>query len=153
MAQVTFYLLDEIEKDEHAALLHAACHLTSQCYRNKQKCLLLCADKSSAEKLDDLLWQLPVEAFVPHNLTGEGPANGTPVEVCWEMPSRPGKGVLINLTTELPQNADRFAQVYDFVPADEDLKQQARERYKHYRAAGHQLDTRPAKTLYENIDG
>lgn len=153
MAKVTFFLLEEVRKDAHPAELHAACQLASQNYRQKQRCLLLCKDQAEAEQLDELLWQLPVEAFVPHNLSGEGPANGTAVEICWEMPARPNKGVLINLTGNLADNHQRFSTIYDFVPAEESLKQQARERYKHYREAGHQLDTRPATTLYENIDG
>ena len=145
--------MDDEQVAEQPAQLHAACQLASQCYRQKQRSLILCENQNAAEAMDELLWQLPTDAFVPHNLTGEGPANGTPVEICWEMPAYPNKGVLINLGRELPQNIQRFAKIYDFVPADETLKQQARERYKHYRAAGHNLDTQPAKSIYENIDG
>jgi len=150
MAQVTFYLLDEIaqvnDMPQHFAL---ACLLATRSYRNKQKCSVYCQDQQAAEQFDELLWQLPNDAFVPHNLAGEGPASGTPVEICWQPPSQFNRPVLINLSAQVPDFHHRFRQVYDFVPAVEQLKVQARERYKHFRAAGCQMDTLPASSINE----
>ncbi|MDF2178622.1 DNA polymerase III subunit chi [Aliiglaciecola sp. CAU 1673] len=150
MAEVIFYLLDEEQNDAQPAPLALACRLAAQAYRSKQACLVLCEDKQQAEAVDELLWQLPVDAFVPHNLTGEGPPKGTPVEIAWQGSSRSNKPVLINLASQLPEGHQRFKRIFDFVPADDQQKQQARERYKQYRGAGHQLDTRPANSIEEN---
>ena len=87
MSNVTFYLLDETD-DTHQQPAHfaLACLLATRSYRNKQKCLVYCQDQSQAEQFDELLWQLPNDAFVPHNLAGEGPVGGAPVEICWQTP-------------------------------------------------------------------
>ena len=45
--------------------------------------------------------------------------------------------VLINLTDTVPAFASgQFSQIIDFVPVDEQQKQQARERFKVYRQLG-----------------
>lgn len=146
MANVTFLLLEQ--DGEQQRLLHA-CKLAAQHYRNRQRVLVRCNDKPGAEAFDELLWQQPSDAFVPHNLTGEGPANGAPVEIAWQTASVANRPILINLTDTMPEDAGRFRQIFDFVPNEADLKQQARERYKHYRAAGHQLATQAANS-HEN---
>ncbi len=151
MTQVTFFLIEgEDANTSLPAQLSWACELAAQCYRKRQRCLVWCESKEAAEQFDEFLWQQPVDGFVPHNLTGEGPANGAPVEICWQAPVQFSRPILINLCPEIPQSGQRFKLIYDFVPAQDDLKQQARERYKHYRAAGYQMDTRPAGSINES---
>ena len=150
MSHVRFYLLDETQQvNQQPAHFALACLLATRSYRQKQKCLVFCENQQQAEQFDELLWQLPNDAFVPHNLTGEGPVGGAPVEICWQTPSQFNRPVLINLAETIPEFHQRFRQVIDFVPADEQQKLQARERYKHYRAAGNQLDTLPASSINE----
>lgn len=139
MAQVTFYILGN-EQGDHA-LFNLVCEQAAQSYTNKQRCLIYCASQQQAETLDTLLWQRPAERFVPHNLQGEGPTGGAPVELSWQAPSQGNRPMLINLQPQAPQFAQRAKHIIDFVPADEQGKQQARERYKAYRAQGHQLHT------------
>nr|WP_194362663.1 DNA polymerase III subunit chi [Neptunicella marina] len=145
-----------LEQEQHLnqpASFMLACQLATDCYRQRQRCVILTGSKADAEAIDDLLWQQPVDAFVPHNLAGEGPANGAPVEINWQQANVNNRAVLINLSNNMPDYAQRFRQIYDFVPAEEQAKQQARERYKHYRAAGHQLATTPAKFNHETHNG
>lgn len=151
MTQVTFYLLEDEGQDAKEDKLTAlTCSLAANCYRNKQRCVVLFDSKQAAEQFDEVLWQLPVDGFIPHNLTSEGPANGAPVEIAWESPAQVSRPILINMTDSIPQNAQRYKQIIDFVPATDALKQQARERYKQYRAAGYQLDTQPASSINES---
>ncbi|WP_088329613.1 DNA polymerase III subunit chi [Lacimicrobium sp. SS2-24] len=153
MADVTFYLLEQEELDHKPAPQALACQLAASLYRQKQACLILCDSQQQAEQMDELLWQLPANAFVPHNLSGEGPPRGTPVQISWELPQRLSQPVVINLQTQCPSLPGSVRQIYDFVPAEETQKQHARDRYKHYRAAGYQLDTRPASSLDESEHG
>ncbi|MCV2884470.1 DNA polymerase III subunit chi [Aestuariibacter sp. AA17] len=153
MPRVIFYLLDESHIEQQPAQQHMACVLATQAYRQKRKAVILCENKNMAENVDELLWQRPVDAFVPHNLSGEGPGNGTPVEITWQSPNAMNRSVLINLGAHIPGELRGFSTIYDFVPVNDDEKQQARERYKQYRAAGCQLDTLPAKTVLESTDG
>jgi DNA polymerase-3 subunit chi len=77
---------------------------------------------------------------VPHNLQGEGPQAGSPVEIGESAPVANRK-VIINLANTVPDFIRRFSEVYDFVPADEKLKGVARERYKVMRQLGAHLST------------
>ncbi|GGW51838.1 DNA polymerase III subunit chi [Alishewanella tabrizica] len=112
-----------------------ACQLCADLYRAKQRVFVYVANQQQAELIDDLLWQFDPDSFVPHNLSGEGPARGAPIEIGWQAP-RQSRQVLINLTDNMPEFARRFASVIEFVPAEAALKAQARERYKQYRQAG-----------------
>ena len=144
MPQVSFYIIEAQDEGSASPSLDLACELAARCFRNKQRVLVWCNDQQSAEAFDELLWQLPVQGFVPHNLSGEGPTGGAPVEINWQEPVANNRQVLINLATDAPQFSQRFSQVYDFVPRADEQKQQARDRYKQYRGMGCDLKTLPA---------
>jgi DNA polymerase III subunit chi len=142
--QVSFYLLNEAplannsaENELSTAPAHftLACQLCADLYRAKQRVFVYTADQQQAEVFDELLWQFDAERFVPHNLAGEGPKYGAPVEIGWQVPKQ-NRTVLINLAHDIPEFAQRFSHIIEFVPAAEALKVQARERYKQYRQRG-----------------
>ncbi|MCY7296690.1 DNA polymerase III subunit chi [Alteromonas sp. a30] len=154
MPTATFFLLSEQTDSEQSdntqmradPLLIGACDLATQSFRRRQRVWVHCANKTQAEAFDELLWQRPVEAFVPHNLAGEG-AGGSPVEIGWQQPTHSNSHLLINLADDYPEFARRFGLAYDFVPSDEARKQQARIRYKHFRMAGFELTTQPLSKI------
>ncbi|WP_413736041.1 DNA polymerase III subunit chi [Sodalis sp. RH21] len=143
MKNATFYLLDRQDiQDGLSAVERLACELAAIHWRAGKRVLIACGDEEQALKLDEALWQRDPEAFVPHNLAGEGPRYGAPVEICW--PTRRGNAPRDLLISLLPQCADfasAFHEVIDFVPDEDDLKQLARDRYKAYRSVGFQLTT------------
>ena len=153
MTDIVFYLQQQPEQGDAVTIDQIACFLCAQYYQQKAKVMVLCRDKAHAEQLDELLWQLPAQRFVPHNLSGEGPKNGTPVEICWQQSNNIYGKYLINLTANLPVNYHKCRQVADFVPIDEQQKQSARERYKQYRAAGHAMRTENAAEMIESNHG
>jgi len=132
--QVMFYQLAD-DGSEMNSLFHHACLQAAYFYRQKQKVFIYSKDQKKAHDIDEMLWAFDANSFVPHNLKGEGPSYGAPVEISWQAPTgrRP---VLINLTDTVPDFASQFSQVIDFVPSDEILKQLARERFKAYRQLG-----------------
>ncbi|KLV02236.1 DNA polymerase III subunit chi [Photobacterium aquae] len=146
MTHATFYMIDETHlAADNDYLLHFACHQAAMSYRQGQKVYILAESKAQAEHIDEYLWQQEPDNFVPHNLIGEGPRGGSPVEIGWpELRHSGRRGILINLSQHAPNFAVTFSQVIDFVPCDEKLKQLARERYKLYRQAGIQLQTATA---------
>lgn len=152
MTDVTFYMLEQPD-ETHPAHWLIACQLAARCYRNKQRCIVMCTDKASAEAFDELLWQQPLDSFVPHNLTGEGPKGGAPIEISWQSAQTAQRPALINLAESLPERSPSYRQIFDFVPAEDTAKQQARDRYKHYRAAGLTMHTLPASSITEKNDG
>ena len=140
MPQVTFWQLSD-GKDAGES---RACDLIASAYAQRQKCVVLCANKSSAEAVDELLWQLPADRFVPHNMCGEGPGTGTPVEICWQENQLSRRNLIVNLSGEMLTSPHSYQTIYDFVPVAGDAKQAARVRYKQYQQAGCQLQFKSA---------
>lgn len=141
MKQATFYLL---ENDQPIGMLSAhealACAVAAQHWRAGKRVLIACESQEQAERLDEALWQRDPHQFVPHNLAGEGPNFGAPVELCW--PGKRGnapRDLLIALLPQFVDFATAFQEVVDFVPYQDTLKQLARERYKAYRSVGFNL--------------
>ncbi|WP_434356911.1 DNA polymerase III subunit chi [Parasalinivibrio latis] len=141
MASATFYLLDEkCELDTQQQILDKTLSLIQSQVAAGQRLYIFAADRQMAFDVDEILWQLPPEQFVPHNLSGEGGRSITAVEIGWPGIRHTGyRNILINLAQDVANFAPSFAQVIDFVPCDEGLKQQARDRYKAYRNQGMQL--------------
>ena len=75
MPQVVFYQLSAGD----TSVASRASELIADAFANKQKISVLCDTQKQAEEVDEFLWQLPANRFVPHNLYGEGPQSGTPV--------------------------------------------------------------------------
>ncbi|GAB5379277.1 MAG: hypothetical protein Alis3KO_12640 [Aliiglaciecola sp.] len=160
MADVTFYTHEAESSNLQASTDPSApdhwvtaCEVVAQCYRNKRRCLVLCNNQQQAEALDDLLWKRPLDGFIPHNLVGEGPNGGAPVEISWQQTTTHTRPVLINLADDMPSNLQGLKHVFDFVPVEDTAKQQARERYKQYRAARFTMHSLPASSIYENQNG
>ncbi|MDX1678637.1 DNA polymerase III subunit chi [Arsukibacterium sp.] len=138
---VTFYVLADSQQtpanelSEPPAHFALACKLCADFYRANQRVFVYTASQQDAELIDQLLWQFDADSFVPHNLSGEGPARGAPVEISWQPPKQ-SRQILINLAPEIPAFAGRFADIIEFVPVEAAAKAQARERYKQYRQSG-----------------
>jgi DNA polymerase-3 subunit chi len=151
--QVMFYLLkddvtDESIKDTRSAIYHA-CLQASHFYRQNQRVYIYAQNQQHAEQIDEMLWAFDSDSFVPHNLVGEGPKQGAIVEIGYQAPQG-RRAVLINLNSEVPNFANQFQFIVDFVPSDETLKQQARERFKTCRQWGFQVDNQ-AVTVSEQV--
>lgn len=157
--QVMFYLLsDERESGEKSSdnkksinneqstdtssALYHACLQASYFYRQNQRVFIYTQDQKQAEAVDEMLWTFDSDSFVPHNLVGEGPKSGAAVEISMQAPNN-RRPILINLTTTVPNFANQFQYIVDFVPSDEALKQQARERFKTCRQWGFQVGNQP----------
>ena len=143
MKNATFYVMEsDSHSDELSAIEALVCDLAETRWRAGKRILIACENEQQAIRLDEALWQRPANAFVPHNLAGEGPRYGAPVELAW--PQRRGNAPRDLLLSLLPQFADfatAFQEVIDFVPYEEEQKQLARDRYKAYRSVGFHLNT------------
>lgn len=137
MKQAKFYLLKETNSAENLA-----CDLAAQAWRLGKRVLITCETEEQAHHIDETLWARNVDDFVPHNLSGEATTYATPIEISWAgKRNAQRRDLLISLQTKVPDFINSFNQVIDFVPTDETEKAQARERYKHYRQMGWQLET------------
>ncbi|CAB0151959.1 DNA polymerase III subunit chi [Pseudidiomarina piscicola] len=148
MVQGIFYVLDEVNEEQQLALF---CQFICERWREFGSVRVWCRDQAHAETLDEALWQQPADAFVPHNLVGEGPAYGAPVELCWpaaEVSQRRCK-VVVNFMPTAPQFAGAQL-ILDQVPSAPEQRQEARERFKWYRQQGVNLSTIKAAELELN---
>lgn len=116
-------------------LFDDVCRVAAECYSQRLRTAIVCKDKQQAEQIDELLWQLPTERFVPHNLDGEGPNGGAPVEIFWSL-EKALRPVLINVAAIVVPFPHKYQRIYEFVLSDEHAKQAARMRYKTYQQAG-----------------
>ncbi len=163
--QVMFYLLPEpdLSSEESnkesskestdaintSSVLYQACLQASYFYRQGQRVFIYTHDTKSAEAVDEMLWAFDPDSFVPHNLVGEGPKQGSAVEIS-HLPLKGRRPVLINLTSTVPNFANQFNYIVDFVPTDAILKQQARERFKTCRQWGFQVDNQAIATINQD---
>ena len=143
MSNALFYILDEQHKspsDLLPAHLAQACLIAAFYYSQHKKVFIYTENQQDAFLVDEYLWQFDGDSFVPHNLLGEGPRYGSPVEISWEPPIHP-RAVLINLSLNVPDFSNNFQQIIDFVPSEDNLKTYARKRYTQYKKLGHTLST------------
>lgn len=145
--QARFYTLDEITDEQTNAFV---CSLVHELLQERQRILIVCEQQAQAEALDELLWQLPVDAFVPHNLMGEGPTQGTPVLLTWlPLPEQVGqRTAVINLSQTPIQQAQKFRLLIELVPVATAARQRAREHYKLYRQQGMQMQNLMARLTF-----
>lgn len=147
MKNATFYLIEQSITEQQisgelSALEALACDIAAERWQAGKRVLIACEHHQQALRLDEALWQRDPQRFVPHNLAGEGPRYGAPVELSWpEKRSSAPRDLLISLLPQFADFATAFHEVIDFVPDDETLKQLARDRYKAYRSGGFTLTT------------
>ena len=123
--------------DDHFAL---AAQIAGQQYRLGQRVFIFVDSEETANSIDETIWTFDADSFVPHNLQGEGPKGGAPVEI-GTTPPVGNRKVLINLANHLPDFIRRFNQVFDFVPVEPVAKKAARERFKKLRQLGANITT------------
>ena len=143
MSQVIFYILPQQQNADSQSLSShfvQACAIAAFYYQQKRKVFIYTDNQQDAFALDEYLWQFDGDSFVPHNLLGEGPRFGTPVEISWQAATHP-RQVLINLSANAPDFAPNFQKIIDFVPSAEALKIAARKRYSTYKKMGLTLST------------
>lgn len=133
-------------ESETKSLIHQACMQAAYFYRQNQKVFIYTQDQAQAHDIDEMLWAFEPDSFVAHNLLGEGPRSGSPVEISWQNPTT-RRPVLINLTNTMPNFVGNFSTVVDFVPTNELLKQQARDRYRACKQWGFLVESQPAPVI------
>jgi len=141
MARVLFHVLPApapaaVDEDELAWI----CRLIEHHYLAGERIFVACPDQATAEAVDEHLFSFAADSFVPHNLQGEGPAGGAPVEIGWQVPQG-RRTVLFNLHPTLPPFGLQSPLILEIVPVEEQRKAAARERFKQYRNQGHQVET------------
>lgn len=120
----------------------AAALLIGELFREGRHVLVYAPDPDLAASIDRTLWTQPAIGFVPHCMHGSKLAPETPVVIADRLDGLRYDDVLVNLGGKLPQGFSRFQRLVEIVATAEEDRVLARERFKHYRDAGHSPSAR-----------
>ena len=132
-----------------------ACRLLRKAVNSGAR-VVVTGDTASLQALDTLLWTFSAHDFLPHCRAGS-PAEqllASPVVLAAQIeggPELPHHQVLLNLGDDVAPGYARFLRVIEVVTLDEQARQKARLRWKHYADRGysmtrHDLSVKSAET-------
>ncbi|HSR64921.1 MAG TPA: DNA polymerase III subunit chi, partial [Xanthomonadaceae bacterium] len=137
MPRADFYLIAKPRFRDQP--LRLVCELARKACDAGQWTLVLARDDAQAEALDDLLWDMGDDVFIPHQIAGadveEDEAQVLIAPPAVDAPLRP---LVINLR-DAPVDGG-FERVLEVVPADASARGPLRERWKQYQARGLELN-------------
>jgi DNA polymerase-3 subunit chi len=136
MPRADFYLIDKPRFRADPLLL--VCELAKKAFAGEQPTLILVRSRDQAEALDEKLWEFDDNAFIPHQIVGDGEDDAvTAVLIVPPDATTPDRALVINLRDECAPGL--FERVLEVVPADETERLGSRERWKTYKAAGFEV--------------
>jgi len=136
--RVDFYLL----RDPRKQVETLCCQLCAKAFDDRHTVAVLCGNEDQATQLDQWLWQVPPQRFIPHGRAGTAAARGSVVLI---NSVAPDSQIVINLSggehaVELPAQ-HHVQRILEIVADDDTARAQARRRYRHYQQSGAELHT------------
>lgn len=104
--------------------------------------VVVVAEPETIEAIDLALWQLSAVDFVAHCRASADPAllvRSPVVLMDGESSASPHQQVLLNLAPQVPPGFERFERLIDIVTNDEQDREQARARWRHYADRGYAI--------------
>jgi DNA polymerase-3 subunit chi len=133
MPRADFYLIAKPRFLEEP--LRLVCELARKSYDANLWTLVLARDMEQAEQIDALLWELDDDAYIPHQIAGTDEEDElTPVLIAAPEADVPSRALVINLRDAAFEGA--CERILEVVPADPAAREPLRERWKHYKALG-----------------
>lgn len=133
MPRADFYLIAKPRfRDEPLRLV---CELARKAHDAGIWTLILARDAEQAETLDDLLWDMGDDAYIPHQIAGQDDDEDEAAVLIAPPDVDAGlRPIVINLRDGAVDGA--VERVLEVVPADESARGPLRERWKQYAARG-----------------
>jgi DNA polymerase-3 subunit chi len=139
MAHVRFYY----DVPEPLALAH---ELAARAYRAGQKVAVRLEDETTLAAFAHRLWTHQAGDFLPNVPASSPLAEHTPIVLLPAEAPLPPRPVLIQLARSHPQPNPATEWILEVVGPTEHDKTPARERFRRYRAEGHDVQAIPRKT-------
>lgn len=114
--------------------LQLACRLVRRAWQAGLPVFVLCSDEEQLAGMDELLWHIRPQFFMPHSRFDDNPA--APIVLgsdCWPVLDN---SVLINLCMQPAPRFEQLNRVVELVCQTPELLQQSRENFTHYRRLG-----------------
>jgi DNA polymerase-3 subunit chi len=136
MARADFYLITTPRF--RAEPLRLVCELARKACDAGLPTLVLVRSREQAEALDDMLWDMGEDVFIPHQIAGlEEDEDEADVLIAPPEADAALRPLVINLRDAAVDG--QFDRVLEVVPADESARGPLRERWKQYQARGLEL--------------
>ena len=124
--------------------LAQACQTTLKQYLAGQKLIVYCSDAARLKQFDQKLWAVDEAAFVPHVWVDDPLASRTPVILVHKDLAQALEGIapetwLLNLDDQCPPTFGALQRVLEIVSEEPEDKEAARQRWRTYQTAGHDL--------------
>jgi len=125
--------------------LRTACEVVRKHYLAGRPVVVYSQDAPLLKRFDLLLWGFDATAFVPHVAAGDPAAADTPVLLAEAAPAPPPSPAgapaawLVNLDEQCPPTGGQFERILEIVPQDEAQVMAARQRWRQYKAEGHDV--------------
>ena len=118
-----------------------ACRLLRKAVANGAR-VVVTGEPELLRKLDIELWTFSPLDFVPHchgATTAPAVVDASPVVLADSARAAPHHQVLVNLGATVPEGFEVFERLIEVVTVEEDDRQQARRRWKHYADRGYAI--------------
>ncbi|WP_273151350.1 DNA polymerase III subunit chi [Methylophaga thiooxydans] len=139
MTRVSFYILKSTQFEKRQAF---ACRLAEKAYHQGHQVYIHTDNAEQSASLDEALWAIRPESFVPHEVINTDADNQSPVLIGHKDSTPPRlMDVLINLTEQQPLFFSQFDRVAEVIDDNDDVKQAGRQRFQFYKQRGYELDT------------
>lgn len=136
MPRADFYLVDKPRFRADPLLL--VCELAKRAFASEQPTLILTRSRAEAELLDEKLWEFDENAFLPHQIVGDGDDDAiTAILIVPPDATTADRALVINLRDECAPGL--FERVLEVIPADDAERLGSRERWKTYKQAGFEV--------------
>jgi len=151
MIEVDFYILPD---DQLSNLQRYACQLAEIHWQSGKRVLIQTDGADDSQSLDDLLWSIRDDSFIPHGIATLEPSDQQqPILISHQKINDSNFQSIINLSSRAAdltkENINSDTNIEEILNQNELRKQAGRENYKIYRDFGYTLKHH---TL-ESVDG
>lgn len=119
--------------------LNGICQTTHKHFRKKEAVLIAVPSQEAAMYIDQLLWRLPVDSFLPHSIANE-PIQELVAITTTTINVNQAK-IIINLCPDIPKNVTGYSMIYDLLDLTHPTKEQlSLHRQSAYQTLGYSLE-------------
>lgn len=134
-----------------------ACQTTLKQYLAGQKLIVYCSDVERLRQFDQKLWAVNDAAFVPHVWVNDPLADQTPIVLVAQdleraLENTSSETWFLNLDDACPPTFGALTRVLEIVSEDPEDKDAARQRWRTYQAAGHDLKSYSLQNTLQSQD-
>jgi len=155
MTCVDFYILPD---DQLSSLFEYACKLAQKNWQSGNRVLIQTDSAQDSQQLDDLLWNISADSFLPHAIATLEPVDQQqPILISHQKIIDNNFQQVINLSSrpaDIQPDSDRNSEqtgntalrINEILNQDEQRKQASRVNYKTYRELGYTLEHHTLET-------